>query len=141
VIPLSSLPGIEAVLNATSALLLGLGYRFIRRKQVAAHRACMLLAFLASTLFLAAYLVYHAHKGSVPFRGTGWLRALYFTILISHTVLAVVIVPLVLMTLARALRGRFDRHAAIARVTLPLWLYVSITGVVVYLMLYRLPLP
>ena len=100
----------------------------------------MLLAVLASTLFLISYLYYHFQVGSVPFQGRGWLRTTYFTILISHTVLAAAIVPLVAVTLARALRGRFDRHVAIARFTLPIWIYVSVTGVVVYLMLYRLPL-
>ncbi len=134
----ASLPALNAVLNATAATLLVLGYRFIRRRRVGAHRACMLLAVLASSVFLTSYLVYHARVGSVPFRGGGWARPLYFAILISHTVLAAAIVPLVAVTLARALRGRFDRHAAIARWTLPIWLYVSVTGVVVYLMLYRL---
>lgn len=98
----------------------------------------MLLAFVASTLFLTFYLIYHYQVGSVPFKGQGWIRSLYFSILISHTILAVVIVPMVLITLKRALKGNFDRHKRIARWTLPLWLYVSVTGVVVYWMLYRL---
>ncbi len=134
----SDLPAINASLNGTAAALLVAGYAFIRRRRVTAHRACMILAVMASTLFLASYLTYHAQVGSVPYRGTGWLRGLYFAILLTHTVLAVVIVPLVAVTLMRALRGRFESHRAIARWTLPIWLYVSTTGVVVYVMLYRL---
>ena len=133
------LPTLNAALNASSALLLLTGYAFIRRRRVEAHRLCMLLALLCSTLFLASYLYYHYQVGSVPYRGTGLPRVAYFAILITHTILAVAIVPLVLVTVTRALRGRFERHAAIARITLPLWLYVSVTGVVVYVMLYRLP--
>jgi len=131
------LPTLTAALNATSAILLVTGYSFIRLRRVTAHRACMLLALLASALFLTSYVVYHARVGSIPYRGSGWLRPAYFTILISHTVLAVAIVPLVAITVARAVRTDFARHAAIARVTLPIWIYVSITGVVVYLMLYH----
>lgn len=134
----SALPTLNAVLNGTCALLLAVGYLFIRRRKVAAHRACMISAFGISTLFLISYLTYHYHVGSRPFGGQGAIRALYFTILISHTILAVAIVPLVLITLYRGLKGRFDRHVAIARWTLPLWLYVSVTGVIVYLMLYQL---
>ncbi len=130
------LPDLNAALNATTALCLLVGYRFIRRRQVTAHRACMLFAVAASVLFLTSYIIYHARVGSVPYRGIGWMRTVYFTILISHTVLATAIVPLVAVTLVRALRGRIERHAAIARYTLPIWLYVSVTGVVVYLMLY-----
>jgi uncharacterized membrane protein YozB (DUF420 family) len=137
-IPVSSLPGINAALNSASAILLLAGYLFIRNKQVLAHKACMLAAFTTSTVFLFSYLIYHYHVGSVPFRGQGWIRAVYFSILISHTVLAALIVPLVLITLTRALKGRFDRHKRIARWTLPLWLYVSVTGVIVYWMLYGL---
>lgn len=103
-----------------------------------AHRLCMLSAFSASVLFLISYLIYHYQVGSVSFRGRGWIRGVYFTVLISHTSLAVVIVPLALVTLSRALRGSFDRHKRIARWTLPLWLYVSVTGVIVYVMLYHL---
>ena len=106
-----------------------------------AHRLCMLSAFTTSALFLVSYLTYHYQVGSVPFQGRGWIRFVYFAILISHTILAAAIVPLVLLTLTRALRGRFDRHKRIARWTLPLWLYVSITGVIVYWMLYGLDLP
>ncbi len=135
-IPLSSLPALNAALNSASALLLAAGYLFIRSGKIAAHRRCMLAALATSTLFLTSYLIYHYHVGSVPFTGQGWTRRLYFTILISHTSLAVTIVPLVLITLYRALRSRFERHKRIARWTLPLWLYVSVTGVIVYGMLY-----
>jgi uncharacterized membrane protein YozB (DUF420 family) len=134
----SALPTLNAALNGTCALLLAVGYLFIRRRKVAAHRACMITAFVTSTLFLISYLTYHYHVGSRPFGGRGAIRALYFTILISHTILAAAIVPLVLITLYRGLKGRFDRHVAIARWTLPLWLYVSVTGVIVYWMLYHL---
>ena len=136
-IPVSSLPSVNAALNSASALLLIAGYLFIRNKRVLAHKACMLAAFTTSSLFLLSYLVYHYNVGSVPFRGQGWIRTVYFAILISHTVLAVLIVPLVLITLTRALKGNFDRHRRIARWTFPLWLYVSVTGVIVYWMLYR----
>ena len=135
-IPLSYLPTINAALNSASAVLLVAGYLFIRGGKVAVHKLCMLSAFTTSTLFLISYLTYHYHVGSVPFKGQGWPRALYFTILISHTILAAAIVPLVLITLTRALKGSFDRHKRIARWTLPLWLYVSVTGVIVYGMLY-----
>ena len=135
-IPLSSLPALNAALNSASALLLAAGWLFIRSGNVAAHRRCMLAALATSTLFLTSYLIYHYHVGSVPFTGQGWTRRLYFTILISHTSLAVTIVPLVLITLYRALRNRFEHHKRIARWTLPLWLYVSVTGVIVYGMLY-----
>lgn len=137
-IPVSYLPSVNAVLNSLSALLLLVGYLFIRRGKVWAHRLFMLSALTASTLFLISYLTYHFQVGSVPFQGQGWIRWIYFTILISHTILAAVIVPLVLLTLFRALKGNFERHKRIARWTLPLWLYVSVTGVVVYWMLYRL---
>jgi len=132
------LPTLNAWLNATSAVLLVLGYAFIRSKRVSAHRLCMLLALASSTAFLISYLYYHAQVGSVRFQGQGWVRAVYFTILLTHTVLAAAIVPLALVTLVRALREQFDRHRRIARWTLPLWLYVSVTGVVIYWMLYHL---
>ncbi|OLD67528.1 MAG: DUF420 domain-containing protein [Acidobacteria bacterium] len=132
----SDLPALNASLNGTSAVLLCAGYFFIRRRRIAAHRACMLLALLTSALFLASYLVYHYHVGSVPYRGGGWTRPLYFTLLTSHTILAAAVVPLALVTVARAARRRFDRHVAVARYTLPIWFYVSVTGVVIYLMLY-----
>ncbi len=133
---LASLPALNAALNATSAVFLVAGFGFIRRGRIGAHRACMLAAFATSTLFLVSYLVYHARVGSVPYRGTGWHRPLYFSILIPHTILAASIVPLAILTLKRALGGDFARHARLARVTLPIWLYVSVSGVAVYLMLY-----
>ncbi len=132
------LPALNAALNAVSAVLLGAGYVFIRQGQRDRHRFCMIGAFAVSCLFLASYLVYHFEVGSVPFTKQGWVRPLYFTILITHIVLAAAIVPLVLVTLSRALKERFDKHRAIARWTLPLWLYVSVTGVVIYWMLYRM---
>ena len=134
----SLFPTLNAALNATSAVLLSVGYRFIRRKQVTPHRICMGAAAITSSLFLVSYLYYHAHVGSVRFQGTGWVRPVYFAILITHTVLAASLVVLVPITLARALKERFDRHRAIARWTLPIWIYVSVTGVVIYLMLYHL---
>lgn len=132
------LPAWNAALNATSALLLLAGYLLIRAGRREAHRRAMLAALACSALFLTSYLVYHFHVGSVPFRGTGAVRRVYFAILLSHTLLAVAILPLVLVTTARALRQRFDAHRRIARWTLPLWGYVSVTGVVVYWMLYRM---
>ena len=132
------LPALNAVLNATSAVLLFAGWRLIRRGRREAHRRAMLAAVGCSTLFLVSYLVYHAQVGSVRFQGQGLLRAVYFTILITHTILATAIVPLVLLTLVRALQQRFDRHRRLARITLPLWGYVSVTGVAIYVMLYRL---
>lgn len=134
----TDLPALNAVLNASSAALLATGYVLIRRGHRAAHHRAMLAALGCSALFLTSYLVYHAQVGSVRFRGQGPVRTAYFTILLTHTVLAVVIVPLVAMTLVPALRGRFDRHRRLARITLPLWAYVSVTGVVIYWMLYRL---
>lgn len=137
-LPISSLPKVNAVLNAISAVFLVSGYIFIRRRNIAAHKRCMLTAFVASTIFLVSYLTYHYQAGMKRFTGQGPVRPVYLSILFSHTVLAVVIVPLVLITLSRALRGAFDRHVAIARRTLPIWLYVSVTGVVVYWMLYQM---
>lgn len=135
---LSLLPALNAALNGTSAALLLLGYVSIRRGAKDKHRLFMTAACVTSTLFLVSYLYYHAHHGSTRFQGTGWIRPVYFSILISHTILAAAVVPLVLVTLVRALRGSFDRHAKVARWTLPVWLYVSITGVVIYGMLYRM---
>ena len=135
---LSVLPSVNAALNATSALLLILGYTLIRQRAITAHTVAMLAACGTSTLFLISYLYYHYHHGSTKFMGQGLVRAVYFTILISHTILAVIIVPLIIMTLVRAFKSDFYRHRIIARVTLPLWLYVSVTGVVVYWMLYRI---
>ncbi len=132
-----ALPHLNATLNSISALLLITGYVFIRRGNIAAHRRCMISAFIASVLFLISYLTYHAFHGSTPFKGTGWVRPLYFTILLTHTALAVVVAPLAIVTLVRALRERFDKHRRIARWTFPVWLYVSVTGVIVYLMLYQ----
>jgi len=133
----SILPSINAALNATSAILLTLGFIFIRQRAIKAHTMCMVSAFGTSILFLISYLTYHYHTGSTPFTGEGIIRLVYFSILISHTTLAVVIVPLVIITLYRAVRGQFGKHMTIARITLPLWLYVSVTGVVVYWMLYH----
>jgi uncharacterized membrane protein YozB (DUF420 family) len=131
-------PVLNASLNGASAVLLMSARRMIRQGRIRAHRGLMLTAITTSSLFLASYLYYHAHVGSVRFQGQGWSRPAYFAILISHTVLAAAIVPLVAITLVRALRERFDRHRLIARWTYPLWLYVSVTGVVIYFMLYRL---
>lgn len=136
IIRLSSLPALNACLNAASAFFLLLGYSFIRRGKMNPHRICMLTAFACSTVFLASYLYFHFHAGLIRFGGQGWIRPVYFAILISHTILAIVIVPMVLVTLSRALREKFDRHRAIARWTFPLWLYVSVTGVIVYWLLY-----
>lgn len=135
---ISFLPHLNAFLNSTSALLLVVGYGFIRLRRINAHRNCQIAAFISSTLFLASYLTYHYFHGTTSFPGQGIVRLVYFAILLSHTILAIVIVPLVLITFYRALRGDFFRHRRIARWTLPLWLYVSVTGVVVYLMLYRI---
>jgi len=134
---LSDLPTLNAALNATSAVLLALGWTAIRRGRRELHRRCMLGALTASALFLTSYLVYHAQVGSVRFTGQGWVRIVYFAILLSHTVLAVVIAPFVVVTVARALRANFEAHRRLARLTLPLWAWVSVTGVVVYWMLYR----
>ena len=134
----STLPGVNAALNATAACLLMGGYWFIRHKQVRAHQLSMGAAFVVSSLFLVSYLYYHYQVGSVAFTGQGWVRGVYFAILISHIILAAAILPLALMTLYRALRGRWELHKRIAKLTLPVWLYVSVTGVVIYWMLYGL---
>ncbi len=131
-------PAINATLNGSSAVLLFVGHRMIMRGRMIAHKRLMITALVTSSLFLACYLYYHAHVGSVHFRGHGVTRPIYFTILISHTILAACTVPLVIITLVRALREKFDRHRAIARWTYPIWMYVSLTGVVVYFMLYQL---
>ena len=135
---IADLPALNATLNALAAALLTTGYILIRRGRVQQHRRVMIAAFVTSTLFLVSYLVYHAHAGSHRFQGHGPVRAVYFAILITHVVLAAVILPMAIVTLSRALRAQFDRHKAIARWTLPIWLYVSVTGVIVYLMLYRM---
>ena len=135
---LTDLPTLNALLNSLAALFLAAGYVMIRRGRIQAHRTCMLAAFGTSTLFLVSYLIYHANVGSVAFTGVGPIRVVYFAVLISHIILAAAILPLAIVTLLRAVRGRFERHRAIARWTLPIWLYVSVTGVIVYVMLYRL---
>ena len=133
----SVLPHLNALLNATSGILIVAGFFFISRRKIAAHLACMIAAVSVSLLFFISYGVYHYNHGSTRFLGQGIARPIYFTVLISHTVLAVCIVPLVVITMRRALRGEFRRHQRIARLTFPLWLYVSVTGVIVYLMLYH----
>lgn len=136
-IPLSALPAVNASLNATCALLLLTAYVFIRQRRVRAHRNTMLAAATVAAVFLTSYLIYHYHVGATPFPGSGPVRSLYFIILISHTVLAVANVPLVVTTLYRGLSKRYRSHRRIARWTLPIWLYISVTGVVIYLMLYQ----
>jgi len=135
VTPLSYLPPLNATLNGLSAVLLLAGLALIRSGRREAHRACMISALGVSTLFLAGYLTYHFQAGTTNYRGTGWIRSVYFTILITHTVLAATVPPLAITTLVRALQERFDRHRRIARITFPIWLYVSVTGVVIYFML------
>jgi putative membrane protein len=137
---ISQLPALNAILNSVSAILLVTGYLFIRQKNIKAHKVSMISAFVTSTLFLTSYLIYHFSKelGPTRFQGEGIIRPIYFFILITHTVLAVTIVPMIFMTFSRALKKKFALHRKIARWTLPLWLYVSVTGVVVYLMLYQL---
>lgn len=132
----AQLPTLNAALNTLSAVFLCAGYFFIRSHNRDAHQRCMMAAIACSTLFLISYLTYHFQVGSVGFKGQGWIRPVYFAILITHTILAAAVVPLVLVTFIRALRERFDAHRRIARWTFPIWLYVSITGVVIYLMLY-----
>jgi uncharacterized membrane protein YozB (DUF420 family) len=132
----SDLPAVNATLNGLSAILLTAGFVFIRRGNRAAHRRCMVTAVIVSTLFLICYLTYHAKAGRTVFRNPEWFRPFYLTLLLTHTVLAVAIVPLVIVTFIRALRERFDAHKKIARWTWPLWLYVSVTGVIIYWLLY-----
>lgn len=134
----SGLPHLNAILNATSGILLVVGYLLIRRRKIKAHRNCLIAALITSTAFLASYLTYHYFHGSTRFTGTGFVRPVYFVILFTHTILAAVIVPFVGITLYRAARGDFVWHRRIARWTFPMWLYVSITGVIVYLFLYQL---
>jgi uncharacterized membrane protein YozB (DUF420 family) len=133
----SIFPALNASLNGVSAVLIVTGHSFVRQGKVQLHRACMLAAVSASTVFLGCYLYYHAHVGSVHFPGQGWARGLYFSILISHTILAAAVPVLVVLTLVFAFRQKFEHHRRIARWTYPIWLYVSVTGVVVYLMLYQ----
>lgn len=133
---ISQLPALNAILNSTSAFFLITGFLLIRSKNVPAHRICMGIAFTTSVLFLISYLIYHAKAGAVHYQGTGWVRPVYFTILISHTILAATVPFLATITLVKALRARYDSHRKIARWTLPIWLYVSVTGVIIYLFLY-----
>lgn len=130
------LPTVNATLNGIATVLLVTGFVMIRQRRIDAHRACMGSAFATSILFLTSYLTYHYYAGSTPFPGTGWVRPLYFFILITHIVLAAVVPPLAIVTLWRAQKGRFEAHKRLARWTLPIWLYVSVTGVVIYAMLY-----
>lgn len=134
----SILPTVNATLNGTAALLLAAGGVFIWKRRIEAHKRCMLAAVGVSAAFLASYIYYHFNVGSVRFTGTGWPRTLYFSILLTHTVLAIGLLPLVLVTVWRALRGRFEEHRRIARWTYPIWMYVSVTGVAIYVMLYHL---
>ena len=135
---LLDLPGVNATLNGLSAMLLVAGYRFIRRGEIERHRLCMVTAFVVSVLFLVSYVVYHYNVGSTRFPGTGWVRPAYLTLLVSHVVLAALVPPLAVVTLYRGARRYVPRHRRIARITLPVWMYVSITGVVIYVVLYRI---
>jgi uncharacterized membrane protein YozB (DUF420 family) len=143
-VSIADLPVVNAGLNGLSAVFLSFGYFFIRRKNQLAHRNCMVAAFVTSVLFLICYLTYHSylayvlHRGPTVFRNPAWFRPIYLAILLTHTALAVVIVPLVLVTLNRAVKRRFELHRKIARWTWPLWMYVSVTGVVIYLLLYKI---
>lgn len=134
----ADLPALNATLNFISFVLLVTGYVFIRQKQWRKHRACMIAALVMSGLFLTSYVIYHAQVGSVPFKGTGLIRIVYFAVLIPHVILAAAMVPPVIITVSRGLSAKYDAHRRIARWTLPIWMYVSITGVIVYLMLYKL---
>jgi putative membrane protein len=136
-IGISDLSTVNAALNGTSAILIGAGVYFIKRKNIPAHKACMVAALCVSTVFLASYLFYHYNVGSVRFTKQGWIRDVYFPLLISHTILAVVVLPMVLRTAFLGFKGRFANHIRIAKWTFPTWMYVSVTGVVVYLMLYH----
>ena len=135
---LSKLPTLNAGLNSISAILLVAGYLFIRQRAIKAHTICMVTACLTSTLFLISYLTYHFFHGSTKFLGQGWIRPVYFSILISHTILAVVVAPLAILTFLRGILGQFQKHIKIARITFPIWLYVSVTGVLIYWMLCHL---
>lgn len=140
-LPLSSIPPLDAVLNGASAIFLVVGFSFILRGKILQHKICMLSAFVCSSVFLGFYVYFHLHAGIIRFGGQGWIRPVYFTILISHTILAIVDLPLVLVTLTFALSSRFAKHRAIARWTFPIWLYVSVTGVIVYWLLYVAYMP
>jgi len=137
VISVHSLPAINASLNALSGVLLLIGYVLIRNRRIEQHRLCMIAAFTTSSLFLICYVIYHAQVGSVRFTREGFVRPLYFTILITHVTLAATVLPLAIVTLSRGLQRKFSRHRAIARWTFPIWLYVSVTGVLVYVLLYQ----
>lgn len=137
-IEFSELPGLNAILNSITACLLISGFIFVRAGKVKAHKVCMVLALICAAAFLTSYLIYHYQMGATPFRGEGWIRSLYFTILISHTILAALVPPLAVITVVLAVRGRISQHRRLARFTLPIWLYVSVTGVAIYGMLYRL---
>ncbi len=134
----TDLPALNAALNATSFVLLTAGWFLIKSGRRQAHKRCMIAALVVSAAFLTSYVIYHLQVGSVPFQKTGWIRTVYFLVLIPHVILAAAIVPMVLITVSRALSNRFDRHKQIAKITLPLWLYVSVTGVIVYGMLYQM---
>jgi putative membrane protein len=137
-LPLHDLPALNAILNSLATVLLVTGYVFIRRRRMKPHRFCMLAAIVVSAAFLTSYLIYHAQVGDVPFPGHGAVRLLYFVILIPHVILAVFVLPLALVTATLGLRARYAKHRRIARWTFPVWLYVSVTGVIIYVMLYRL---
>jgi uncharacterized membrane protein YozB (DUF420 family) len=134
----TDLPALNATLNATSLVLLTAGWFLIKSGRRQAHKWCMIAALVMSAAFLTSYVIYHLQVGSVPFQKTGWIRTLYFLVLIPHIILAIAIVPMILITVSRALSNKFDRHKKIAKITLPLWLYVSVTGVIVYVMLYQM---
>jgi putative membrane protein len=136
-VTIHDLPALNATLNAISGVLLAIGYLLIRARRIEQHRRCMIAAFIASSLFLVSYVVYHAQVGSVRFTRQGFVRPLYFTILITHVTLAAAVLPLAILTLSRGLQARYAKHRAIARWTLPIWLYVSVTGVLVYVLLYQ----
>ena len=136
-IGISDLATVNAGLNATAAVLIGTGFYFIKRKNIQAHKACMIAAMVVSAVFLTSYLVYHYNVGSVRFTKQGWIRGVYFPLLLTHTVLAAVVLPMILRSAFLALKGRFGKHVRIARWTFPVWMYVSVTGVIVYIMLYR----
>jgi uncharacterized membrane protein YozB (DUF420 family) len=131
----TDLPALNATLNAISTVLLVTGWVLIKRGE---HKVCMIAALVTSTLFMTSYVIYHSQVGSVPFKGTGWIRTVYFAVLIPHVILAAAIVPPILITASRGLTAKYDKHRRIARWTLPVWLYVSVTGVIVYLMLYQM---
>jgi len=134
----ADLPKLNAILNFTAAVLLATGFYFIKQRRIDAHKRCMVAALIVSVAFLTSYVIYHYHAGSVSFTGQGWIRSVYFIILITHVILAIVILPMVLRTAYLGFTARFDKHVPIARKTFPLWMYVSVTGVIVYLMLYQM---